>query len=121
MCLMLFGVFAGQGIRAFSDPNHRESSTVCVEAEECSDSAEEHGHTSGDSSHSEGDEHDSQCPSEPHHHHHHGPSCSGNWVAVGDTDGLRLAMPVESRIDISSGKSGLPDGPVLSLDKPPLI
>jgi hypothetical protein len=117
MYLLLLGVFAGVGLRAFGNPNHKEAADSCPVVSNCSD-ADPDCH---DTQHSD-DEHGPECPSEPHeHHHHHGPCCGGNYLTVRDADGLRLVIPAESRLEISLVGSIIPDGPVLSEDKPPLI
>ena len=117
MYLLLFGVFAGVGLRAFGSPDHKEVGDVCPAASVCSD-IDSDCHDSQQSD----DEHGQDCPDGPHeHHHHHGPCCGGNHFTVHDVDGFRLAIPAESRLEHASVGIIIPDGPLLSLDKPPLI
>ena len=121
MYLLLFGAFTGLGVRAFGNPIHGDSDVVCAASVECPDSDMDHSHGGEDEPHSD-DEHEPECPDDPHeHHHHHGPCCVGNILMVHDGEGMRLSIPTESRLELSFVGSILPDGPVLSEDKPPLI
>lgn len=69
----------------------------------------------------EDDSHGPDCPSTPHHHHH-GAQCSPGQLLVADeVKHCRLATLWVQRAHWSHGDEPAPDGPVFSMDKPPLI
>lgn len=115
--LMLLGVFAGLGIRAVGNPIHQEG-PVCLN---CVENPADHDCNGGDSS-SSGEKHCPECPSEPNDHHHHkGSCCAAGVLFLSEYSPIRLAPLNESRALIAGSEDLLPDSPLLSEDKPPLI
>ena len=89
----------------------------CVEVVHCCDEDGEH-HAPAPEEHE--DDHGPDCPPGPHHHHQ-GQCCSGVAMTVETGARCSLAAIEEGRTRLCFGGELLPDEPVLSLDKPPLI
>ena len=63
-----------------------------------------------------------ECPDHPGEHHHHH-SCSGSapHIFAYAIAKLRVPVPEQKRTPIASDSQHIPDSPVFSEDKPPLI
>ncbi|MGC4016107.1 MAG: hypothetical protein QM755_16510 [Luteolibacter sp.] len=110
--LLLIGLFAGLGLRASGAHYDRsvpvEHKTGCGEEpgkECCADT-----------------EHTKECP--PYHHdheHHHSDCCHVPvWLSI-DAGHASLFPPVALSTSLRGGDESPPDGPVMPLDKPPLV
>ena len=110
--LLLIGLFAGLGIRA-SGAHFDRCEPVAHKTECCEESGK------GKVAFTE---HTKDCP--PYHHdheHHHGECCHAPaWVTI-DTGGAKLFPPMALTAGLRGGNESPPDGPVMPLDKPPLV
>lgn len=110
--LLILGVLAGFGTRLLSQAGAFHVDVVVVD--DCC-----HGH--GDSPSEPADEdHGTDCPPGPHHHHHLG-SCCGGLLATEEPEVCRLGVVPGLRTNWRHLDEAMPDGPVLGMDKPPLI
>lgn len=113
--LLLLGVFAG--LWAGVVTRHAGHEVACETSEHCCESEHE--------GQAPEEEHGPDCPPGPHEHHHHhhshGSCCAGLAMVLEDGERCRLAVLVESRTAFCFRDERLPDGPVLLMDKPPLI
>lgn len=116
--LMLLGALAGLTVSAFGNPGHRNEEPVCLN---CVEHPSDHD-CEGANSDSSGEKHCPQCPDEPHEHHRHtGSCCTPGFLIIVDFSMIRLA-PLVKRHELFTGVEDIiPDSPVLSEDKPPLI
>jgi len=88
-----------------------------------------HGHDYRSTDHSDGDctgDHDSPgkpaCPSDcGEHHHHHGSCIHGVQLSLAGDGHCRLTPPHAVSLACELQHSRAPDGPVMEMDKPPLI
>lgn len=63
-----------------------------------------------------------ECPDHPgEHHHHHSCTCGSPHLFAGGPVAHRVAVPDQKRSPIEVERQLVPDSPVLSEDKPPLI
>lgn len=125
--LLSLGVFAGIGMGALGNPVHHHAEVACSSLD---DHHPDHIH-GGEHLHDVGELHcenssecpdGSDCPDGSHGHHHHtGPCCAPAAMIAGDFSSMRLALLDESHVLFSALEDTLPDPPVLSEDKPPLI
>ncbi|BCU79049.1 hypothetical protein [Luteolibacter sp. LG18] len=110
--ILLIGLFAGLGLRASGA--HFDN---CVPVEHKAGCGEKTDH----GPHAE-TEHSKDCP--PYHHdheHHHGECCHAPvWFSI-DAGAASLFPPMVLSASLRGANESAPDGPVLSLDKPPLI
>lgn len=112
-CLLFLSAIAGMGSRVLIQPFGAESSCVPVET-----SCDGHDHDHESDHHSD-DSHGPDCPATPHHHH--SAQCSIGLLVVDDVKHCRLVSLRGQRTQWSHGDEPAPDGPVFSMDKPPLI
>ena len=117
--LLVLGVFAGLGGRLLSAQGGL--SAPCAEVEHCCDADDDHHAPVQDEHDGHDDAHGPDCPPGPHHHHHHGQCCAGGAMTSETGTRCSLAVLEEGRTTLSFGGETLPEEPVLSLDKPPLI
>ena len=110
LALLVFGVFVGLGERVIAQVG---GFTVdIVVSDDCCGSHDDH--------HSEDDDHQGpHCPPGPHHHHTG--SCFGGFLVVEDSGVCRLRATDCARTRWFHGDEETPEGPVLLMDKPPLI
>jgi hypothetical protein len=113
--LLVLGVMLGMGGRLLMAQGGQI--TPCVEVEHCCDADGDH-HSSAPDEHD--DDHGPDCPPGPHHHHQGQCFVSGAMMAEAGTR-CTLAVVEGGRTTLCFGAEKLPDGPVFSLDKPPLI
>lgn len=111
--LLALGVFAGLHARVLaSDP--------------CETLARSHHHCHGEENDSHpcheepGDsDHDKQCPAE--HHHHHGCVCPVMPLIPNSEPQVRLGCHSSRLGRCVEERQRIPEGPVLGMDKPPLV
>ena len=110
--LLIVGVFAGVGLRAFSSGlDHDQACKTECNASDLHQGEEPCGDTH---------DHNDECPPGPHHHHHG--MCSHMSPMVIDTvASLRVAMPDGHLLGLQTAYILAPEGPFFELDKPPLI
>ncbi|MFD0894809.1 hypothetical protein KBB96_04670 [Luteolibacter ambystomatis] len=111
--LLLIGLFAGLGLRAsgaqFGCCESAGHGTECCEAAGSDKAALT--------------EHTKDCPpyQHDHEHHHHGACCHvPAWVSI-DVGEATLFPPTAFSSSLRGGNESPPDGPVMPLDKPPLV
>jgi hypothetical protein len=111
--LLVFGVFAGLGLRAVAaDAGH---TAMCAEdSSHCGQSGHDHHH--GHDSH---DHEDEDCP--PDHHHHYGCCFQGMPMTAEMANACRISDPSASFLGVRHECEVPPDGPFLSSEKPPQI
>lgn len=113
--LLMFGLLVGTGMRASGA--HFDLCPPSAHAEKCCDGEKAKPADCADCT-----DHGPECPPNPHHHeHHHGSCCLPPVWMPSQMDAPSLFPP--SWQDMGAARTGSypPDGPVLSLDKPPLI
>jgi len=102
----LIGLFAGLGMRASGA--HFDLCSASQHQKACESSA--------------GTEHDDDCPPSPHDHdHHHGECCQTPLWFASLVGAPALFPPDALAVRSLPLNESAPDGPVLALDKPPLI
>jgi hypothetical protein len=115
--LLLFGAFAGLGLRASgahfdgcSEQKHAVQEVSCCGDTDAAPADRTDGHCP-------------DCPPTPHRHapHHHGECCHAPlWLPLGDT-GEAMYPPLDGVTGANRSNEKPPEAPVMPLDKPPLI
>jgi hypothetical protein len=110
MLLLVLGAFAGLGERVLAQVGIHGPEIVLTD-----DCCHDHGdHHSQDEDH-----HGPDCPPGPHHHHAR--SCCAGTMAIEEPEACRLRVTAGVRTGWHHPDEETPDGPVLRMDKPPLI
>jgi hypothetical protein len=112
---LVFGVFAGLGGQVLAQVGLLHADCVATEQ-----SCDGHGHDVSHE-HSEEGDHGPHCPPGPHHHHHHVGACCGGMLVMVDPEICRLGATPGLRTTWHHPDEAMPDGPVLTMDKPPQI
>lgn len=114
--VLLLGIFAG--LLSGMPLAHDSDSPIVKVQEHCDDCCELDDAVGVEA------EHGPECPPEPHEHHHHHTHCGGCAAPVFFADATsvcRLPLAAYGRTELDFESELVPDPPVLSEDKPPLI